>query len=170
MTTLVQLDKYAEKWFHNRMRRRGFAVERKLYFWRKRGPLFDVFWSEVIAGGTLLRVYVTILSPWVDDPEFGEFSVFPVATSLIGGDLSKYFPEDIHGGGAFEVSTENYFELSFTEILEIIDLRVLPWLKSINSYEEYMSYVGRRGYHPHPELREKIKKGLAVGFEREPFL
>lgn len=169
MTTLAQLDKYAEKWFHNRMRRRGFAIEKKLYFWRKRGPLFDVFWSEVIAGGTLLRVEITILSPWVDDPISGEFSKFPVATSLIGGALSGTFPEHLHGG-SFEVSSESDFEASFARILELIDSRALPWLNSVNSYDAYVAYVGRRGFHPDPELRERIKEGLAIGFNREPFI
>jgi hypothetical protein len=169
MTTLAQLDKFADKWFCNRMRRRGFAVEKKLYFWRKRGPLFDVFWSEVIAGGTMLRVHATILSPWVDDPVCGEFTRFPVAELMIGGTLSESFPETMQGG-AFEVSNESDFEASFTTLLEYIDTRALPWFKSVNSYDAYISYVGRRGFHPSPEYREKIKAGIAIGFERESFL
>jgi hypothetical protein len=51
MTTLAQVDKLAAKWFCDQMRRRGFAVEKKFIFWRKRGPLFDMFMSEILTGG-----------------------------------------------------------------------------------------------------------------------
>lgn len=53
MTTLTQLDKLTEHSFNNKMRRRGFAIEKKFYFWRKRGPFFDVIWGDIIGGGTL---------------------------------------------------------------------------------------------------------------------
>jgi hypothetical protein len=167
MTTLTQLDKFAEKWFNKQMRRRGFAVERRFYFWRKRGPLFDVFWSEIIGNGSALRVFATILCPWVDDPNDGEFSQFPIIYQLIGGTLSDRFPETMQGE-TFDVTAEEKIDASLKRLLGIIDRNACPWLNSINSYETYTSYLGRRGYHPDPEYREKIKRGIAIGFEREP--
>lgn len=95
MTTLVRLDKFADKWFNNQMRRRDFAVEKKFVFLRKRGPLYDMFMLQILTGGELLRVNVTIWSPWADHPE-GELGEFPPKSCLIGGDLSDGFPEYMH--------------------------------------------------------------------------
>lgn len=168
MTSLVQLDKFASKWFHDQMRRRGFAVEKKFIFWRKRGPLYDMFLSHIISGD-LLRIHVTIWSPWAKDPE-GKLGEFPPSYALIGGDLSAEFPEEMRGGKLFSVETEECIETSFKNILGLIDQYALPWFPTINSYESYASYVGDRGYHPTPEFQEKLKRGIARGFECEPFL
>jgi hypothetical protein len=169
MTTLTQLDKFAEKWFYKQIKRRGFAVEKKFYFWRKRGPLFDIFWSEIIGGGESLRIFVTIVSPWVDDPVDGEFVQFPVIDQLIGGTLSDRFPEVMFAGNMFKVKTEEDIEASLKQILVLIDERAVPWFNSVNSYETYLRYIGQRGFHPNPEYREKIKRGIDIGFEREPY-
>jgi hypothetical protein len=107
MTTLTQLDKFADKWFNLEMRRRGFAVEKKFTYWRKRGPLFDLLVPHILTGGELLRVHVTIWSPWVDNVD-GKFTTFPRDSMLIGGDLSDEVPEDI--GGTFWVQNDTAIE------------------------------------------------------------
>lgn len=168
MTTLSQLDKYADKWFNDQMRRRGFAVERKFAYWRKRGPLYDMFWSEILSSGNNLRMNVTIWSPWVDHPD-GDLGDFPPGKSLIGGNLSDRFPETMQSGELFSIDTEAAIESSLSNLLTLIDICALPWFSTINSYETYTFYLGRRGFHPTPEYREKIKQGIARGFEREPF-
>ncbi len=168
MTTFSQLDKVAEGGFNNKMRRRGFAVEKKFYYWRKRGPLYDVLWSEIIAGGAHLRVYVTILSPWIDDQETGQFQEFPVRLGLIGGTLSADFPERPQAGIVFEVETHEEICASLDLILSAIDQNAIPWFSSINSPEAYFAYLGARGFYPDRELREQIKRGIEIGFAREP--
>ncbi|MFL6660488.1 MAG: hypothetical protein ACJ8GW_20545 [Massilia sp.] len=167
MTTLMQLDMCANEWFNQKMRRRGFALEKKFYFWRKRGPLFDVFWSEILTGGSLLRVWATVLSPWVDSPD-GEFVKFPVSVCVIGGPLSDNFPKDMIAGTLFDVSTKNEIDESFRKLLEIIDNSAIPWFNSIVSFDTYMAQLGLNGHLPTVAFRKKLKEGIARGFEIEP--
>lgn len=168
MTTLVQLDKFSDKWFNNQMRRRGFAVEKKSVFWRKRGPLYDMLLPQILTGGELLRIHLTIWSPWVDSVE-GELGKFPPDSYLIGGTLSDEFPGQLHGGELFEISTEKNMEESLQAILRLIDQRALPWFRTVNSYETYVAYVGAPGYRPTPERQNQVKQGIARGYEREPY-
>jgi hypothetical protein len=168
MTTFAQLDKQAAKLFCDKMRRRGFAVEKKFTFWRKRGPLFDMFWSRILGGGELLRVYVTIWSPWVDSLE-GEFKEFPPESSLIGGTLSDEFPEAMYGGEVFEIENEEKMNDSFEKLIRLIDRCALPWFESINSYDAYSAYVGASGFELTEEWKEQIRRGIARGFELERF-
>lgn len=168
MTTLAQLDRLAAKEFHDQMRRRGFAIERQLTFWRKRGPLFDVLWSEILSSGVNLRVSATVWSPWIESTK-GDLGSFPPRATLIGGTVSDEFPEKTHGGQLFSVGNESEAEYSFKTILGLIDERVIPWFQAVNSYETYVALVGTRGFHPAPEYRERIKRGIALGFEREPY-
>lgn len=166
MTTLTELDKLAKILFKPEMQARGFNAEKKFYFWRKRGPLFDVIWPEILSSRKNLRLYVTILSPWIDS-EKGEFEKFPLSTCLIGGSLSNGFPEDLRGG-LFDIENEKEIISAFEKIIHLIDERVIPWFDSIDSYDGYTSYVGRKGFHPTAEYREKIKRGIARGFELDP--
>ncbi|BBB60392.1 hypothetical protein UNDKW_2119 [Undibacterium sp. KW1] len=168
MTTLTQLDKYASKWFHDEMRRRGFAVEKKFIFWRKRGPLFDMFVTRISSGG-FLEIKVTIWSPWVNHSN-GELGEFPPDYSLIGGRLSDGFPTDMFGEPLLSVEDEQVMELSLRSLLVLIDQYALPWFPTINSYETYVAYVGKRGYNPTPERIEMVKAGIARGFQQEKFL
>jgi hypothetical protein len=168
LTTYSQLDKVADGRFNSEMRRRGFAVEKKFYYWRKRGPLFDVLWPEIIGGGALLRVYVTILSPWIDDQEGGNFTEFPVRTGLIGGTLSTDFPERVQAGIVFKIETQEEISASLEEILLAVGQNAIPWFSSINSPETYFAYLGARGFYPDREFREQIKRGIEIGFAREP--
>ena len=170
MTTMAQLDKYAAKWFNDQMRRRGFAVEKKFIFWRKRGPLYDMFLSEILTGGELLRISVTIWSPWAKHPD-GEFDEFPPSYALIGGYLSDRFPEDMLGGcGGYFIENEETMEKTLRDVLNLIDKHALPWFPTINSYDSYAAYIGDHGFYPTPEFQEKLKKGIARGFECEPFI
>ena len=167
MATKSQIDKISANTIANKMRRLGFAVEKSFYFWRKRGPLFDVLWSEILSGGDVLRINVTILCPWIER-ENGEFEKFPVAESLIGGSLSDEFPNVMHGGQLFNIGSDADIEKSFNEIYGLLCKHAIPWFNSINSYESYCSYVGQKGFHPTKEFREQVKKGIALGFEKEP--
>ncbi len=167
MTTLLELDKFAKDGFSNQMRRRGFAVEKKMYFWRKRGQFFDVFWSEILSGTNLWRIHVTILSPWADSDK-GEFNLFPVWTSNIGGTLSSRFPELLSAGELFHVGTKEEIDASFKEVLKLIDTAAIPWFDSVDSYDTYVSYIRRDGYDPAWQHREQVKRGILLGFEKEP--
>jgi hypothetical protein len=169
MTTIAQLDKYADKWFNDQMRRRGFAVEKKFVFWRKRGPLYDMFIPQILTGGELLRINVTIWSPWADQPD-GALGKFPPASCLIGGTLSDEFPEQMHGGMLFEVEDEKNIDASLKQILALIDKHILPWFPTVNSYESYAAYIGDRGFHPTEEYQAKLKLNMARAFELEEFL
>lgn len=169
MTTLIQLDKFAAKWFADQMRRRGFAVEKKLIFWRKRGALYDMFMSEILTGGVNLRIRMSIWSPWVEHPEDGELGSFPPSYALVGGDLSEYFPDRMNSGELFPVETEKEIEESFKHILSLFDKYALPWFPTVNSYESYMAYVNARGFHATREHKDEIRKGIAKGFENEPY-
>lgn len=169
MTTFAQLDKQADKWFNNQMRRRGFAVEKKFVFWRKRGPLYDMFMPQILTGGELLRVRVSIWSPWVDS-ENGEFETFPPDYCLIGGTLSDEFPEQMFGGQLLEIENEAAMDASLRKLLKLVDEHALPWFVTINSFDSYVSYVGDKGYHPTPERQEAVKRGIARAFEKEQFL
>lgn len=166
MTTLTQLDKIASKWFHNEMRRRGFAIEKNFTFWRKRGPLYDLFRSRILTGRSVLRVDVTIWTPFVEH-ETGEITTFPPDSMLIGGHLGEEFPETMFGG-TFDVGEENMLEATLREILQVIDLRALPWFHSINSCETYNAYVGDHGFYPTPEAEQHIKNAIARAFDCEP--
>jgi hypothetical protein len=167
MTTLIQLDKCADEWFNQNMRRRGFSIEKKFYFWRKRGPLFDVFWSEILTGGSLLRVWVTVLSPWIDNLD-GEFVKFPISVCVIGGPLSDNFPGDMIAGTLFDVGTKNEIDASFRKLSEIIGSSAIPWLDSVVSFDSYMAQLGRNGRMPTVAFRKKLREGIARGFEMEP--
>jgi hypothetical protein len=167
MTSLTQLDKFADKWFNNQMRRRGFAVEKKFIFWRKRGPLYDMFMPQILTGD-LLRIHVSIWSPWADHPD-GDLGEFPPKSCLIGGDLSDGFPEYMHSGELFPIADEESIEASFKHILALIDKNALPWFPTINSYESYASYIGDHGFHPTEDYQESLKLGIARGFDKEPF-
>jgi hypothetical protein len=165
MTTMTEICKYADEGFNAQMRRRGFAVEKRFYFWRKRGPLFDVFWSEVLSSGVFLRMNLTILSPW-EENENGEFEKFPMASTSIGGTLSDRFPADPHGRD-FNVETKTDIDASFAEILRLVDTVAIPWFDSVNSYDAYTSWIGRGDFRPTRQYREKMKRGIALGFEKE---
>lgn len=167
MATISLIEKVAREWFSDQMRIRGFAVERRFTFWRKRGPLFDLLWSEVLSGGRWLRVGVTIWSPWVDDPE-GRVGKFPPSSFLIGGTLSNKFPQLMMGGHLYEVETADSIRQSLTEILADVDRNAIPWFATVDSLESYMSYVGKGGSRPPLEYREKVRRGLELGFQREP--
>ncbi|HRK22921.1 MAG TPA: hypothetical protein PLX06_13980 [Fimbriimonadaceae bacterium] len=167
MTSLNQLSKLAQRALTPLMKERGFSPEKRFVYWRKRGPLYDLIWSEVLTGGALLRIGVTIWSPWVDDPS-GALHDFPPSSYLIGGSLSDEFPAVMHGGHLFDVSTPIKVEIAFRQILELLDGKAIPWFDSVRTFDEYMSYVGRRGFHPSPDYREQIRRGLAKGFESEP--
>ncbi len=166
MITLIELDKFAKDGFSNQMRRRGFAVERKMYFWRKRGQFFDVFWSEILSSRGSWRVHVTILSPWVDSDE-GEFNSFPVWIRNIGGTLSSRFPELLESGDLFDVATKPEIDASFNEVLKLVDTVAVPWFDSVDSYDRYVSYIRRDGYDPAWQYREQVKRGILLGFEKE---
>jgi hypothetical protein len=165
MTTMTEVCKYADGGFNAQMRRRGFAVEKKFYFWRKRGPLFDVFWSEVLSSGVFLGVNLTILSPWVDN-ENGEFEKFPASYTSIGGTLSDRFPANPIGS-YFNVETKADIDATFAEILKLVDTVAVPWFDSVNSYDTYISCIGRGESNPTRQYREKMKRGIALGFEKE---
>lgn len=167
MTTFAQIDKFAGKWFADQMRRRGFAVEKKFVFWRKRGPLYDMFLPQLLKGD-LLRINVTIWSPWADN-ENGELGVFPPSSCLIGGDLSSDFPELMHSGELFSVDSENSADKSFKKMLTLIDKKAVPWFSTVTSYEEYTRYIGAHGFHPTEEYQAALRKGIARGFVNEPF-
>ena len=166
MTTLTLLDKFADKWFNNEMRRRGFAVEKKFTYWRKRGPLFDLLVPHILRGGEVLRVHVTIWSPWVDNAD-GRFTTFPPDSMEIGGTLSDEFPEEMRGG-TFWVQDDAAIESTLRSMLELIDQRVLPWYAQINSPASYNEWVGDHGFYPTPEAEVAIKKGIALAFQNEP--
>jgi hypothetical protein len=166
MTSLAQLDKFADRWFNNEMRRRGFAAEKKFIYWRKRGPLYDLFMPRILAGGGILRVHVTIWSPWVDSDD-GTFTVFPPEELLIGGTLSDEFPE-VMRGGVFDIKDEAEVEIALRAILQLIDLRVLPWFGQIKSVESYFPWVGDHGFYPTPDAEAQIRKGIALAFQKEP--
>ncbi|MFZ6719407.1 hypothetical protein [Undibacterium sp. Ji49W] len=168
MTTLTQLDKHASKWFHDAMRRRGFAIEKKFTFWRKRGPLFDMFVARISSGG-FLDVNVTIWSPWADHPN-GELGEFPPDYLLIGGRLSEDFPKNMFSDPMFSVENEEDIEQVLRSVLELIDKCALPWFPTVYSYETYVAYVGKRGYHPTAERIEMVKAGIARGFQQEPYI
>ncbi|MFZ6682232.1 hypothetical protein [Undibacterium sp. Tian12W] len=169
MTTFTQLDKLTEHSFNNKMRRRGFAVEKKFYFWRKRGPFFDVLWGEIIGGGNSLRIFVTIMCPWIDDPVTGEFIKFPIAECSIGGTLSGRFPEIMRNGENFSVSSEVDITRSLENILKFVDENAIPWFNKIVSLEAYQFYLEKSAYQPDSKDRAKIKKGIVIGLERESF-
>jgi len=167
MTTFTQLDKFAGKWFNDQMRRRSFAIEKKFFFWRKRGPLFDMFIPQILTGGELLRLEITIWSPWVESLS-GEFKSFPPDTCYIGGTLCNEFPERMVSGMLFHIENEEQVEISLQKILTLVDNNALPWFKTVNSYQTYAAYIGDKGYYPTPEFQEKLKVGIARGFENEP--
>ena len=169
MTTLAQLDKHASSWFNNQMRRRGFAVEKKFCFWRKRGPLFDVFFGRTLTGGELLRVHITIWSPWIDHPDDGQLGEFPPLEIAIGGCVSEYFPTIMSNGDGFLIASDEDVEGSLKEILQLIDDKALPWLAGINSYDSYAAMVDKRSCMGSRESKESLKLGIARGFEREPY-
>jgi hypothetical protein len=170
MATLTQVDKIAAKWFHDQMRRRGFAVEKKFIFWRKRGPLFDMIMSEILTGGIHLRVRLSIWSPWVDDPENGELGEFPPSYALVGGGLSEDFPARKMSGSLFSVETEQDIEESLRSLLQLIDEKALPWFPTVDSYEKYAAYVDARGFLATKERASAIKEGIARGFAKEPYI
>lgn len=170
MTTMTQIDKYAVKWFNDQMRRRGFAVEKKFVFWRKRGPLYDMFMPELLSGGVHLRIRLSIWSPWVDHPESGELGSFPPSYGLVGGTLSEYFPESKSSGELFLVGTEEDVAQSFVQIIDFIDKHALPWFPTVNSCESYLSYVNARGFQANRERRDQVRIGIARGFQCEPYL
>lgn len=169
MTTLAQLDKQASSWFNDQMRRRGFAVEKKFCFWRKRGPLFDVFFGRTLTGGELLGVHITVWSPWIDHPDDGQLGEFPPLDIAIGGDVSEYFPTYRLSGGQFLIASNAQVEDSLKAILQVIDEKVLPWLAGINSYDSYAAEVDKRSCMGNREYKERLKLGIARGFEREPY-
>ncbi len=166
MTTLTELDKYAKEGFHNQMRRRGFAVEKQLYYWRKRGQFFDVFWSEILSSRGSWRIHITIFTPWAY--ENGEFETFPLWTRFIGGTLSSRFPEQLANGYLFDVATKPEIDASFNEVLKLVDTVAVPWFNSVDSYETYVSYIHRGGFDPVWQFREQVKRGVLLGFEKEP--
>jgi hypothetical protein len=166
MTTKAQIDKESKKAFNAAMLAKGFNSEKGFYFWRKRGPLYDVLWSEILSSRQEMRIYVTILSPWIDNSN-GVFEKFPISTSTIGGTLGPSFPESMTDGHLFSIGDNEQILASFQEILSLMDEKVIPWFDSIISYESFVYYLGRRGCHPTPAYREKIKAGIALGFERE---
>lgn len=149
------------------MRRRGFAVEKRFTFWRKRGPLYDMLISQILTGGELLRIHVTIWSPWVDNSD-GDLGIFPPKSWLIGGTLSDEFPETMHGGQLFEIGRAQQLESTFPELLTLIDRHALPWFNSVSSYESYVSYVGDKGFYPTSDEEQRIKEGIRRGFAKEP--
>jgi hypothetical protein len=172
MTSLRQLDKLADQWFSDQMRRRGFAVEPKFVFWRKRGPLYDMFMPNILKGAPpyvdpSLRIYATIWSPWADHPD-GEFIEFPPSSYLIGGELSEVFPKLMNSGESFSIGNEDQIGESFKRILVQID-KALPWFLTVNSYESYSSYIGVNGFHPVEEYQTALRIGIMRGFEREKF-
>jgi hypothetical protein len=172
ISTLRQLDKYADKWFNNEMRRRGFAIEPKLVYWRKRGPLYYMFISHFRKGSPPdidpgITIYATVWSPWADHPN-GELGEFPPTSYLIGSDIYDGFPRNMPNYEDFEVGNETQIEANFHRILSIVD-QVLPWFDSINSYETYNEYIGAHGFHPVPEYQEELRVGIARGFEFEPY-
>jgi hypothetical protein len=169
MTTLAQIDKIAAQWFQDKMRRRGFAVEKKFVYWRKRGALYDMFLPELLSGASHLRIRMSIWTPWIEDPN-GDLGEFPPSYGLIGGTLSEDFPARPSSGELFLVATEKDIESSLQRILELIDRHALPWFPTVNSSETYLSYVGSRGFNPTREFKEKIKVGVVRGFELERFL
>lgn len=169
MTTLLQLDKFGAEWFNDQMRRRGFAVERKFVFWRKRGPLFDMFMPHIMSGGGHLKVYISIWSPWGDHPDTGELGDFPPAYTSVGGVLSEMFPDRLRDEFTFDISTEEETLASFRQILALIDQRALPWFRSVDSYASYVAYIDARSFEGTSEWRNQLKKGMAKGFELEPF-
>ena len=170
MTTLVQIDKFASKWFNDQMRRRGFAVEKKFLFWRKRGPLYDMFMPEILSGGVNLRIRMSIWSPWVDHPDDGQLGSFPPPYALVGGTLSEDFPARMSSGELFTIETEQQVEASLNNILSLIDKYALPWFPTVNSFESYIAYVDARGFQATREGKEKVRRGIAQAFDREQYL
>jgi hypothetical protein len=169
MTTLTQLDKLTNQSFNNKMRRRGFAIEKTFYFWRKRGPFFDVLWGEIIGSGSSLRIFVTVMCPWIDDPVTGEFVEFPFRTCSIGGTLSGRFPENMRSGVNFDVATEDEVTQSLENILTLVEANAVPWFNEIVSLETYQFYLEKSANRPDAKDRAKVKKGIAIGLQRESY-
>lgn len=169
MTTLTQLDKFSSAWFSDQMRRRGFAVEKKFIFWRKRGPLYDMFQPQVLSGGGDLRIFISIWSPWFDHPESGELGEFPPDYAAGGSILSEKFPERLRDEFAFPVATAEEAAKSFEQMLALIDQRALPWFPTINSYESFVALVNSRSFMGTRERKEEIRKNMLRAFELEPY-
>jgi hypothetical protein len=169
MATIAQVDKLAVNWFNDQMRRRGFAVEKKFTFWRKRGPLYDIFSPHILTGGLSMRMNISIWSPWIDSST-GELGNFPPQYYLVGGDLSEDFPEKLLSGEIFPINTPEEMDICFKKLIQLMDAKVLPWLIKINSCESYISYVNSRGFLANKERKEQIKLGIERGFLNEVFL
>jgi hypothetical protein len=168
MTTIKQLDKQASATFNNFMRRRGFGVEPGFCFWRKRGPLFDFLTPQILTGGTLLRINVTIWTPWIDNSD-GEFETFPPTNLLIGGTLSEDFPDRMRSGDLYEIGSEAEIVNALRAVAFHFESKALKWFDSIDSSAAFLEYVGDKGFYPTEERAEVIRTGISRAFEMERF-
>lgn len=75
----------------------------------------------------------------------------------------------MRAGETFSVTDENDVIQSLENILKFVDENAIPWFNKIVSLETYQFYFEKSAYQPDSKDRVKIKKGIVIGLEREPF-